>query len=70
LVAKIIAWDADRDSAIERMLRALEELVVEGVPTTAPLHSDVLRDAEYREGLEVDTGYLARFLERHRDYGA
>ena len=64
LIAKIIAWDWDRPSCIRRMSRALEELVIEGIPTTATFHSDVLADEEFREGLEVDTGFLERFLER------
>jgi acetyl-CoA carboxylase biotin carboxylase subunit len=68
LLAKLITWDVDRPSTIQRMLRALEELVVEGVPTTAPFHTDVLRDEEFREGAAVDTGFLPRFLDRHRDY--
>lgn len=68
LLAKLVAWDADRPSAIRRMLRAMEELVIEGVPTTASFHGDVLSDPEFCQGLEVDTGYLPRFMERHKDY--
>lgn len=68
LLAKLITWDVDRSSNIQRMLRALEELVVEGLPTTAPFHTDVLRDEEFRGGSTVDTGFLPRFLDRHRDY--
>ena len=35
LLAKLIVWDEDRPAAVSRASRALAELVVEGVPTTA-----------------------------------
>src|SRR5580700_5192509 len=38
LVAKLIAYGADRTEAIARMRRALEMFVVEGIYTTIPLH--------------------------------
>ena len=43
LIAKLCVWDSDRERARLRMLRALDELVVEGVPTLAPLHRLILR---------------------------
>jgi len=42
LIAKLCVWDSDRERARLRMLRALDELVVEGVPTLAPLHRLIL----------------------------
>ena len=48
LVAKIIAWAPTRDQAIERMLRALDEVVVEGIHTTVPLQKELLASEAFR----------------------
>jgi acetyl-CoA/propionyl-CoA carboxylase, biotin carboxylase, biotin carboxyl carrier protein len=42
LVAKLVAWDADRERARRRMLRALGEYVIEGVTTLVPFHRALL----------------------------
>jgi acetyl-CoA carboxylase, biotin carboxylase subunit len=64
LLGKLIVWDEDRKSALERLKGALGELVVEGVKTTKPLHQALVRDADVREG-EFDTGWLERWLPQH-----
>ena len=58
LLAKVVVWDVDRPSAIERSLRALSELEIVGVPTTAPAARDVLRTEEFATGR-----YSTSFLE-------
>ena len=50
LVAKLISYGETRDIALSRMRQALEELVVEGIRTNAPLHRDLVRDAEFARG--------------------
>jgi acetyl-CoA carboxylase biotin carboxylase subunit len=50
LIAKVIVADRDRPAAIARATRALEELRVEGVPTTRELALDVLGSREFRSG--------------------
>jgi len=50
LIAKVITWAGDRELAISRMLRALGELEVEGVPTTRDLAAEVLRMPEFASG--------------------
>ena len=57
LLAKVIVWDADRASAIARCLRALGELEVQGVATTAAAARDVLRSEEFSAG-RYSTAYL------------
>src|SRR3954468_1151127 len=48
LVGKLIVWAADRDRAIERMLRALDEFEIEGVRTTIPAHKVLLSNDDFR----------------------
>jgi acetyl-CoA carboxylase biotin carboxylase subunit len=57
LIAKVIVVDDDRPAAIARAVRALEELEVDGIPTTRDLALDVLRSDGFVAG-EYSTGYL------------
>jgi acetyl-CoA/propionyl-CoA carboxylase, biotin carboxylase, biotin carboxyl carrier protein len=50
MVAKLIVWDVDRESARRRMLRALDEYVVEGPATLIPFHRFLLRQQEFIDG--------------------
>jgi acetyl-CoA carboxylase biotin carboxylase subunit len=50
LLAKLVVWDVDRRSAIARALRALEETVIEGVPSTRELAIDVLGSGAFAGG--------------------
>ncbi len=61
LIAKLIVLGESRDEAIARMLRALEELVIDGVKTTAPLHKRILSSPEFRAG-RVSTRFLESIL--------
>jgi acetyl-CoA/propionyl-CoA carboxylase biotin carboxyl carrier protein len=47
LVAKVVVWGADRDSARRRMIRALEETEIEGIATTIPAHLAILRHPDF-----------------------
>src|ERR671937_305931 len=58
LVAKLIVWDADRPAAIERTLRALDELDLRGVATTRDVARDIVSSVEFRSG-DYHTGFLA-----------
>jgi acetyl-CoA carboxylase biotin carboxylase subunit len=57
LIAKVIVLDDDRRAAIARAVRALEELEVDGIPTTRELALDVLRSPGFASGT-YSTGYL------------
>ena len=58
LLAKLIVFAADRDAAIRRGARALDEFAVAGLETTLPLHLAVLDDEDFRRG-GVSTRFLA-----------
>ena len=48
LLGKLVAWAPDRDRAVARLRAALDELVVEGVATTAPALAEVLDHPDFR----------------------
>ena len=50
LIAKLITWGNDREEARIRMLRALDEMTVEGVSTTAAAHELLLTNEEFIAG--------------------
>jgi acetyl-CoA carboxylase biotin carboxylase subunit len=58
LLAKLVVWDTDRPAAIARAERALEETVIEGVPTTLAFALATLRSDEFRSG-KYSTSTLA-----------
>jgi acetyl-CoA carboxylase biotin carboxylase subunit len=63
MISKLATWGASREEAIGRMKRALGEYHVGGIRTTIPFFLSVLDDAEFVSG-DIDTGFIARFLER------
>src|SRR5215207_2199930 len=58
LLAKLIVHARDREGAIRRGARALDEFGLVGFETTLPLHLAVLEDEEFRRG-GVHTAFLA-----------
>ena len=65
LLGKIIVWAGNREDAINRMSRALNECIITGVKTTIPFQQALMEDEGFRRG-EFSTGYLAEFIERYR----
>ena len=61
LVAKLIVYGNDRAEAIQRMRRALEMFVVEGIHTSIPLHQKILADPDFQAG-KFDTSFINRFM--------
>jgi acetyl-CoA carboxylase, biotin carboxylase subunit len=58
LLAKLVVQGADRDAAIRRGVRALDEFALVGLETTLPLHLAILDDEEFRRG-GVHTNFLS-----------
>ncbi|MCK8825451.1 acetyl-CoA carboxylase biotin carboxylase subunit [Fuchsiella alkaliacetigena] len=59
MVAKLITWGNDREEAIQRMLRALDEYEIEGIETTIPFHKIVLNNAFFKRG-DFYTNFIQR----------
>jgi acetyl-CoA/propionyl-CoA carboxylase biotin carboxyl carrier protein len=55
MFAKLVVEAPTRERAIERMLRALDEFRVEGVPTTIPLHRWILQTRAFRKATHTTT---------------
>jgi acetyl-CoA carboxylase biotin carboxylase subunit len=61
LIAKLIVWDEDRPAAIARSIRALQELELDGVPTTQALALDILHSPEFAGG-DYSTSFLEEMV--------
>jgi acetyl-CoA carboxylase biotin carboxylase subunit len=62
LLAKLIVHAEDRESAIRRMRRALDEFVVEGIRTNLTFHRRLMAHPDFVAG-RIDTHFLERFFE-------
>ncbi len=62
LLGKLIVWDETREAAISRMARALDELDVQGLSTTKPLHQLLATDDNVRRA-DFHTRWLEPWLE-------
>jgi acetyl-CoA carboxylase biotin carboxylase subunit len=58
LIAKLIVVHQTREEAIDKMLRALQEFVIEGVKTTIPFHIQLMQDERFRKG-----DYTTKFMD-------
>jgi acetyl-CoA carboxylase biotin carboxylase subunit len=59
LIGKLIVWAESRPLAIQRMRRALRELVIAGVPTSQPFHLRVMDEPTFARG-DLDITYVER----------
>ncbi len=62
MVAKLIVWDLDWKSVVDKARRALDEFYVEGVKTNIPLHLAAVRDQDFIDG-RFTTSYLDEKLD-------
>jgi len=58
LLAKLITWGENRDEAVARMRRALEEYTIAGVSTTIPFHQFAMQHPRFLAG-DLSTGWVA-----------
>lgn len=61
LIAKVITWGKDREEAIFRMKRTLEEIEIEGIKTTIPFFHKILENEEFLRG-EMNTEFIQKNL--------
>lgn len=61
LVAKLITYAEDRETALIRMKNALDEMLIEGIRTNIALHQDIVRDSHFSRG-GVNIHYLEKKL--------
>ncbi|MBC7521979.1 MAG: acetyl-CoA carboxylase biotin carboxylase subunit [Sandarakinorhabdus sp.] len=59
LIAKLIVYGANRNDALMRLRRALEEFVIHGPKTTIPLQQAIIEDPDF-----IDGNYTIKWLER------
>ncbi len=62
LLGKLIVWDIDREAALARLARALDEFKLEGVSTTRSLFQALVDNEDIRYG-RFDTGWLEKWLQ-------
>lgn len=60
MIAKLIVTADDREEAIKRMYRALDEFIIEGVHTTIPFHKKVMKHEKFIEG-DYDTSFIEKY---------
>ena len=65
MLAKIIVHSPNRNEAIKRMIRALDELVVEGVHTTAGFLKSILMSESFRRG-NYSTHFVEKFMHENK----
>ncbi|MEL0300542.1 MAG: acetyl-CoA carboxylase biotin carboxylase subunit, partial [Flavobacteriaceae bacterium] len=58
MIAKLITTAQTREEAINKMKRALDEFIIEGVKTTIPFHRQLMEEHDYVKG-----DYTTKFME-------
>ncbi len=64
LIAKLIVHARNRPEAIQRMARALDMFIVEGIKTNIPLHQKIMTDPDFIAG-RIDTKFLERYSNKN-----
>ncbi len=61
MIGKLIVWGEDRDAAIAKMRRALDEFEVAGVKTTIDFHRKMMRNEDF-----INNNYDTKYLEDYK----
>ena len=61
MIGKLIVTGLDWDSVVRKSRRALDEFIIAGIPTNIPLHREIVRDQDFKDGL-FNTTYLDKKL--------
>lgn len=64
MIGKLIAVGPDRETAIARMYRALDEYIIRGIHTTIPFSKAIMCDPGFRQGLAT-TAFVEEFISRN-----
>lgn len=67
MISKLCTFGKDRQEAIERMRRALQEYEVGGIKTTLPFFREIMQDEVFITG-DLDTGFISAFNERKKEH--
>lgn len=62
MIGKLIVWSLTWEGAVKKAKRALDEFYIEGFPTNIPLHREIVRDQDFRDG-KFFTNYLDKKME-------
>ncbi|QSE77740.1 acetyl/propionyl/methylcrotonyl-CoA carboxylase subunit alpha [Rhodococcus koreensis] len=62
LVGKLIVWAPTRDRALDRLTLALDELIIDGVPTTVPAARQIIAHKDFRN-IAMHTNWLERDID-------
>jgi acetyl-CoA carboxylase biotin carboxylase subunit len=65
LLAKLVTWGPDRNTAVERLQRALGEYAVAGIQTNIAFFREILEDREFLAG-NLSTEFVADFMARRK----
>ncbi len=60
LIAKVITWGETREEARKRMVRSLQEFVIEGIDTNIPYQLSIIQNTKFIEGT-YDTSFIENF---------
>ncbi len=66
LISKLICWGKNREEAIDRMLRALDEYAITGIKTTIPFHTKVLKHKQFVSGI-FNTNFIEKYMSNNEE---